>query len=184
MARVVLVDPVTGAEALGEPVEGADADWLARWWPLRSPGDRAELGRPRDLAWAGAVRALERGVAVAVDYGHVLATRPPAGTLTGYSGGRQVPPVPDGSCDLTSHVAMDAVAAATGAGVLTDQRTALRALGVQGGRPPRELASTDPAGYLRALAAAGEAGELLDPAGLGGFHWLVQAVGVPVPQLA
>jgi SAM-dependent MidA family methyltransferase len=178
--RLVLVEPATGAEALGEPIDGADAAWLARWWPLRTPGDRAELGRPRDLAWAGAVGALERGLAVAVDYGHLAADRPAGGTLTGYAAGRQVPPVPDGSCDLTAHVAMDAVAAeAAGPTLLTDQRTALRALGVLGGRPPRELASTDPPGYLRALASAGEAGELLDPAGLGGFHWLAHTVGLP-----
>jgi SAM-dependent MidA family methyltransferase len=178
--RLVLVEPATGAEALGEPIDGDDAAWLARWWPLRDPGDRAELGRPRDLAWADAVAAVERGLAVAVDYGHLVTDRPPGGTLTGYAAGRQVPPVPDGSCDLTAHVAMDAVAmGVAGPALLTDQRTALRALGVRGERPPRELASTDPAGYLRALASAGEAGELLDSAGLGGFHWLAVSVGLP-----
>src|SRR5262249_56509622 len=54
--------------------------------------------------------------------------------------------------------------------LLTTQRTALRALGLHGGRPPRELASTDPAGYLAGLARAGQAAELLDPAGLGGVR--------------
>ena len=49
----------------------------------------------------------------------------------------------------------------------------------RGGRspPPVELARADPVGYAGALAAAGEAAELLDPAGLGGFWWLVQSVG-------
>jgi SAM-dependent MidA family methyltransferase len=91
--------------------------------------------------------------------------------------------VPDGSCDLTAHVALDACAAAGEAAgatgtVLTTQAEALRALGVAVARPTRELAVADPAGYLAALAHAGEAAELTDPAGLGGFGWLVQPVGI------
>ncbi|KXK59476.1 hypothetical protein AWW66_24130 [Micromonospora rosaria] len=144
---------------------------------------RAEIGRTRDEAWAAAVRRIDRGLALAVDYGHVRAGRPHDGTLTGYRGGRQVHPVPDGSCDVTAHVAVDSVGAA-GAAVagtaytLVDQRAALRALGADGGRPPLALASTDPAGYVRALAAAGAVAELTDPAGLGGHWWLRQPVGV------
>ena len=187
VAQLVLVDPATGDEELGPAI--ADTSWLDRWWPLQVPGDRAELGAPRDAAWATAVSALDRGVAVAVDYGHFAAQRPPGGTLTGFAAGRQVRPIPDGSCDVTAHVAIDAVGAAgekagAQATLHTDQRTALRGLGVDGGRPPRELASTDPAGYLRALAAAGEAGELLAPAGLGGFRWLAQTVDLPDGWLA
>jgi hypothetical protein len=60
--------------------------------------------------------------------------------------------------------------------VLRTQREALGALGVTGARPPLALASTDPAGYVRALARAGEAAELTDPSGLGGFLWLEQPV--------
>ena len=188
LPRLVLVEPATGRETLGAPLDAADSAWLDRWWPLASPGDRAELGAPRDAAWAGAVAALERGVAVAVDYGHRAANRPRGGTLSGYTAGRQVPPVPDGSCDITAHVATDAAAAAGrvgrgGQALVTDQRSALKALGVDGRRPPRELAVADPTGYLRALAAAGEAGELLDPAGLGAFHWLIQPVGVELSAL-
>jgi SAM-dependent MidA family methyltransferase len=168
--RLVLVSPA-GEETLGPVVAGAEAAWLARWWPLRTPGERAELGAPREAAWAAAVGRVRRGLALAIDYGHLAADRPSTGTLTGYRAGRQVPPVPDGSCDLTSHVAMDALAAACG-GELHRQRDALRALGVSGARPPREQAGTDPLGYLRALAAAGDAAELTDPAGLGGFWWL------------
>jgi SAM-dependent MidA family methyltransferase len=180
VARLVLVSPATGEEELGPPLTSDDAAWLDRWWPLRHAGERAELGRPRDAAWASALARLERGAAVAVDYGHLRDARPLGGTLTGYAAGRQVFPVPDGSCDLTAHVAIDAVAAASGGPTVhCDQRTALGALGVDGVRPPRELASTDPVGYLRALATAGEAGELRDPAGLGGFHWLAQSRGLP-----
>ncbi|MEU1888500.1 SAM-dependent methyltransferase [Micromonospora sp. WMMD987] len=200
--RYLLVDPGTGVESAGPPLTVEDATWLTRWWPdppghpsaAGTPDDadlpvgRIEIGRSRDEAWAQAVRRVARGVALAVDYGHLRQARPFDGTLTGYRGGRQVPPVPDGSCDITAHVAVDSVAAA-GAGVagcaytLVSQREALRALGADGGRPPLGLAGTDPAGYLRALAAASAVAELTDPAGLGGHHWLLQPVGVAVDPL-
>nr|WP_199832912.1 SAM-dependent methyltransferase [Streptomyces puniciscabiei] len=110
--RLVLVAD-DGTERLGEPVTGAEADWLARWWPLPAEeGLRAEIGLPRDLAWAGAVERVVRGLAVAVDYAHTVDTRPPFGTLTGFREGRETAPVPDGSCDITAHVALDACAAA------------------------------------------------------------------------
>ncbi|MFI1953317.1 SAM-dependent methyltransferase [Streptomyces xinghaiensis] len=110
--RLVLAGP-DGRETLGGPVTGPDAEWLRRWWPADSgPGTRAEIGRPRDGAWARAVRALESGLAVAADYAHTRASRPPRGTLTGFRAGREVPPVPDGSCDITAHVALDACAEA------------------------------------------------------------------------
>lgn len=177
--RYVLVDD-DGAERLGDPVGGADADWLARWWPLAgAPGGRAEIGLPRDEAWAAAVGTLERGLAVAVDYAHERGARPPFGTLTGFRAGQQVRPVPDGSRDLTAHVALDACAG-PGAVRLT-QRAALLALGVDGGRPPLSLASADPAGYVRALASATQAAELLSPAGLGAFTWLAEPVRSGLP---
>ncbi|MFE9607761.1 SAM-dependent methyltransferase [Streptomyces sp. NPDC006012] len=109
--RLVLVRE-DGAERLGEPVADAEAAWLARWWPL-PPGEglRAEIGLSRDIAWASAVACVERGLAVAVDYTHTAGTRPPFGTLTGFREGRETAPVPDGSCDITAHVALDACAA-------------------------------------------------------------------------
>ncbi|WP_129844067.1 SAM-dependent methyltransferase [Streptomyces sp. RFCAC02] len=178
VVRRVLVAP-DGREELAGPVDGADAAWLRRWWWPLPPGARAEIGRTRDAAWEAAAGSLRRGVAVAVDYGHTRAGRPPYGTLTGYREGRQVPPVPDGRGDLTAHVALDACAA--GGGELRTQRAALRALGVTGTRPPLALATADPAAYVRALAAAGEAAELTDPGGLGAFTWLLRPVGVPCP---
>jgi SAM-dependent MidA family methyltransferase len=181
--RLVLVDEV-GTESAGPAPGPQDSAWLGRWWPLAEVGDRAEIGRTRDAAWAGAVGRLERGVAVAVDYGHEAAGRPAGGTLTGYRAGAQVRPVPDGSCNLTAHVALDSVAAAgrtAGAGDtrLDDQRSALMSLGVDPRRPPLDPA--DPAAYLAALRRAGEAAELTDRVGLGGFGWLVQGVGIKVP---
>ncbi|GAB2955977.1 SAM-dependent methyltransferase [Streptomyces pseudoechinosporeus] len=189
--RLVLVRE-DGTESLGEPVSGAEVEWLARWWPLpgnqrpeaneanqHPEGLRAEIGLPRDAAWASAVATLDRGLAVAVDYAHRADARPPFGTLTGFREGRETAPVPDGSCDITAHVALDACAL-PGARLLT-QRDVLRALGVSGGRPPLSLASTDPTAYVRALAGAGEAAELTAPGGLGDFGWLVQPVGIPNP---
>ncbi|WP_327710424.1 SAM-dependent methyltransferase [Streptomyces sp. NBC_00464] len=181
--RYVLVRTADGAERPGEPVSGADARWLHRWWPSAGPGSRAEIGRPRDEAWAGAVSTLTAGLAVAVDYCHVREERPPFGTLTGFRAGREVRPVPDGSCDLTSHVALDACAAAGGPGAeIRSQREALRQLGVSGERPPLSLASGDPAGYVRALASAGQAAELTARGGLGDFGWLTQRVPGPSPS--
>ncbi|MFD5269096.1 SAM-dependent methyltransferase [Streptomyces sp. NPDC058335] len=185
--RLVLVRD-DGAERLGEPVSGAEAEWLARWWPL--PGEeglRAEIGLPRDRAWAAAVSRVARGLAVAVDYAHTAEARPPFGTLTGFREGRETSPVPDGTCDITAHVALDACAEACTPAhtperpLLLRQRAALRALGLAGARPPLTLASTDPAAYVRALAGAGEAAELTARGGLGDFAWLLRPVGIPHP---
>ncbi|MFC9130690.1 SAM-dependent methyltransferase [Streptomyces sp. NPDC057099] len=176
-ARLVLVRE-DGSERLGEPVDGDQARWLRRWWPLSGePGLRAEIGLTRDEAWASAVATLDRGLAVAVDYAHTADARPPFGTLTGFREGRETAAVPDGSCDLTAHVALDACALPGGR--LLPQREALHALGVTGARPPLTLASTDPAAYVRALANAGEAAELTAAGGLGDFGWLVRPVGIP-----
>lgn len=176
--RYVTVDR-SGAEAPGAPVSVTDREWIGQWWPR---AHHVEVGLPRDRAWADAVAIVERGLALAVDYGHLRDGRPVDGTLTGYRAGRQVPPVPDGTCDITAHVAMDSVAEAGGRPyTLVRQREALRALGVDGGRPPLALASTDPAGYVRALAAASAAAELTDAAGLGGHWWLLHPVGVRPP---
>src|SRR5262252_6276961 len=185
--RLVLVETASGAERPGPPPRPADLAWSRAWWPLHEPGDRAELGRTRCQAWAGVVRRITRGLAVAADYGHLRAGRPGQGTLTGYRDGRVVRAIPDGSRDITAHVALDAcadagrmagtghVAPASGT-VLTTQRQALRALGVTGRRPPLAQAGNDPLGYARALCQASGEAELIDADGLGGFGWLVQAV--------
>ena len=163
--RLVLVTS-DGTETLGPPMS---SEWASLWWP--SAG-RVEVGASRDLAWASAVARMQRGLAVAVDYGHTRADR--RATLTGYRAGRQVPPVPDGTCDLTAHVAVDACAAATGA-VVVRQREALQSLGISAALPDPSLPS-----YGERLVVASQARELLDPDGLGGFSWLVQEVGLEV----
>ena len=156
--RTVLVDPRTGRERLGGAPPAAELAWCREWWPAGRVGraaDRIEVGLPRDALWAELAGLVRDGVLLAVDYAHTAADRPAAGSLTGFRRGRAVPPVPDGGCDVTAHVAIDSVAAAgvrAGAGGtrLLRQAEALAALGVRDG-------------------------ELLDPGGLGGFSWLEQA---------
>ncbi|MFL6113472.1 MAG: SAM-dependent methyltransferase [Catenulispora sp.] len=203
--RIVEVYPADGSERLGTEPDRTQREWLARWWPLdqdadtgaaagsdtadgvgatgggKAAGARAEIGLDRDAAWRSAVGRLDRGMAVAVDYAHTAADRPRFGTLTGYREGHQVPAVPDGSCDITAHVALDACAAALGGPdiktLLTTQREFLRSLGISGARPDLALASADPMAYLRGLSRASGAAELTDPGGLGGFGWLIAFVG-------
>lgn len=126
--RLVLVDPESGAQRLGplltdlaacdrlgvDPV--ATWQWCDRWWPSHRPASRIEVGRHRDAAWARLRSLVGPGLAIAVDYAHVQSDREhgvwDGGTLTGYRGGAVVRPVPDGGCNLTAHVALDACAAA------------------------------------------------------------------------
>jgi SAM-dependent MidA family methyltransferase len=165
-----------GTESLGAPVSSA---WLDAWWPLAAEGQRAEIGSGRDAAWADLVSRVATGAALAVDYGHFAGSRPFAGTLTSYRSGRQVRPVPDGSCDITAHVAFDAVAAVAPGELLT-QRDALAALGITAAPPSAALAAADPLDWLAASARAGRVAELRDPAGLGGFHWLLCPRSAPI----
>jgi SAM-dependent MidA family methyltransferase len=118
-------------------------------------------------------------LAVAIDYGHLTAGRPPYGTLAGFRNGRECEPTPDGTCDLTAHVALDSLG-----GTVVSQRAALKALGVSATRPSLDLAQTDPMRYLSELSSAGEAAELLDPSGLGGFGWVWTARGADTVRRA
>jgi SAM-dependent MidA family methyltransferase len=166
----VLVDPATGREALGPEAGPDERGWSERWWPPApedfsnngfddSDGQRVEVGAPRDRFWAGLVRrcvtAGTRSV-LAVDYAHLRANRPPRGSLTGFRAGRALPPRPDGSMDLTTHVAIDSVAAA----------------GLAAGARSAQVISQHEA--LRTLGVRNQ--ELLDPGGLGGFSWLLQPI--------
>ena len=171
--RLVQVDLETGQESLGGEVGGEDLAWAETHWETTASGDRVEIGLPRDRAWAELVGRVGRGVLVAVDYGHRGGDRPLAGTLAAYRRGQLVTPVPDGTCDLTAHVAMDTL----DHDELLDQRTALRGLGVDGRHPPVELASRDPQAYLQGLAASSAAAALTAPGGFGDFLWAVKRVG-------
>lgn len=167
------VDTGTGTESWGPPLAGEELAWAGEHWFPTTPGERVEVGLARDRAWADLVSRVTSGTLVAVDYGHVVGARPPHGTLTAYREGRLTAPVPDGSCDLTAHVAMDTL----DADELLDQRTMLHRLGVAGATPPVALARTDPPAYLQALEDAGAAGALLARGGFGDFLWAVKRVG-------
>jgi SAM-dependent MidA family methyltransferase len=181
--RELEVEVETGAERLGRSAVVGDDTWCSLWWHLDA-GQRAEVGRDRDRAWAQALTRIDFGCAVAVDYAHSRGSRRP--TLTGYRGGRQVPPVPDGSCDITAHVALDSCASAgedvTGQPpLLVSQRDILHAYEMTGSLPPVELAAKNPGAYAAELQRASDEAELLNADGLGEFSWLVQPVGMPMP---
>ena len=114
-----------------------------------------------------------------MDFGHLHADRAGGeyadGTLTGYRDGRRVRPVPDGSCDLTAHVAFDACAAAgvTAGASRTRLLTQREALG--------ELVVPEPTGLRDRLEHRSQLAELVDPNGLGAFNWLIQSVRLDEP---
>lgn len=162
--HAVLVAP-DGSEQPGPPVAGPDLDWLRGHLPAEV--DRAEIGRPRDAAFADLSARVRTGLVLVVDYGHLAANRPLHGTLTGYRDGTQAPPVPDGSCDLTAHVALDSL----GADHVRSQREALHDLLGRAELPSHDLSRTDPTGYLRLLTRANALATLTSPTGLGAFWW-------------
>lgn len=172
--RTVCVDD--GHEHLGAALEGPDLAWVERWWPgPHAPGAQVEVGAARDAAFDRLVAWTGSGLVVAVDYGHRVDSRPTDGTLMGYRDGTACAPRPDGSCDVTAHVAMDSLRADD----VRTQREVLRELGVDGARPPIEQAHTDPAGYLAALSRASHAATLTGSAGTGSgdFLWAMRRVG-------
>ena len=165
----------------------ADRAWLERWWPLANAGDRAEIGRTRDEAWAArrSDRARRRG------RGRLRARggRPGrvAGTLAGYRAGAQVPPVPDGSLqpDRARRAGLGRRRGPCGGGRRhPPRRPADRADGAR--RGPAAAAGRAGPGPTRTgtwprWSGPGAAAELTDRAGLGAFRWLVQGVGMRVP---
>lgn len=175
--RRVQVD-TDGAQRPGPAVGGAEAAWLRRWG---SPTEdaRVEVGSARDAVWAQVLAAVGAGAAVAIDYG----VDAPADTLAAYRHGRQVKPVPDGSCDVTAHVHWPSVQALA-AGVRTTQRAALTDLGVGDGVGASVDVSVPAQDWLARAERAGHLAELTDSDGLGGFTWWVVARGeVRVPSL-
>lgn len=94
----------------GRAPDEAERDWLDAW---AGDAEVAEVGLTRDRAWTSIVAGLPAGsVVVAIDYGHLRATRPPQGSLLGYRHGRPVTPMPDGRTNITAPVAVDALVAA------------------------------------------------------------------------
>lgn len=174
----------SGREEDGGLLAGDELRWASRW--LGPEVVRAEIGRPRDLAMSHLAGRVRSGVVLAVDYGHTLADRPRHGTLSGFRGGREVAPLPDGSCDLTAHVAVDSLVDEGNLCTkvrerhLLLQREAL--LDLLPDPPPvtpveHELARRDATAYLEALARRSTLATLTARGGLGDFWWVMALVG-------
>jgi SAM-dependent MidA family methyltransferase len=177
--RYVNIDVTTGVETLGDAVgEDERGEWLRRWWwPVTG---RAEVGLSRDRAWQAVCGLIHQGRAVAIDYAHTRQQRSRGdceqGTVRGYRDSRLVQPIPDGSCNITGHVALDACAHAVGGSwTLTDQRTALSRVAVP--LPPPSLAATNPDAYAQQLQSHMRVAALRRIPGPGSMSWLVQEIG-------
>ena len=116
--------------------------WLDRWWPLRGLGERAEIGRPRDAAWASVIERLAGGLAIAIDYAHARG-RPPAVRHADRLPRRPIVS-PCRTAPATSPRTSPSTPAPTAGRarrrvttLLTTQREALRALGLRGTRSSR-----------------------------------------------
>lgn len=176
--RVVAVDPTSGREELTDEPTHDQQVWLRRWMPATV--QRTEVGAVRDGAWAELAARVDSGLVVAVDYGHTRVGRPVQGSLTGYRRGRQVPPVPDGSCDLTAHVALDSLAEASAGTQLRRQEAVLDDLLGPSAPLPHDLARAEPTTYLRRLAEQSARRALSTPGGLGDFCWALLGRGTTV----
>ena len=167
--RLVQVDPATGLESLGGLLGEQDRRWCETFWPTSEPGDRVEIGLTRDRAWADLLSRVSRGAALAVDYGHQRADRPRGGTLTAYRRGARLAPVPDGTCDITAHVAVDALAHDR----LLTQTEAFEEVGMIPEHPDPAEAGADPESYLRHLERSAALSELVGRDGYGAFRWVL-----------
>lgn len=117
--HLLAVNPQSQQAMLG-PALTSDSDearWLREWWPVERPLMRAEVGKTRDHIWQQLTAVVATGFAIAIDYGHLRADRArglmDAGTLSGYVNGQPCTPRADTTINLTAHVAMDSVAAAS-----------------------------------------------------------------------
>ncbi|CAB4908910.1 unannotated protein [freshwater metagenome] len=177
--RLVLVDAKSGKESLGPALDDPAAtrdfgfdergiDWLDTWWPIAHPGSRAEVGITRDDAWRTCIGLVTEGVALMVDYAHTRETRDSQGSLAGYVSGRRVAPIPDGGCNVTAHVAVDALADVSPRARrrMRSQREALEHVRL----PDDPLVRLRAKGRLATLRAAN---------GLGNFTWLEHHAGSP-----
>ena len=161
------------------PLDPASARWAGTWWPS---GHVVEVGLTRDVAWSSLVAGLHRtgGLALAVDYGHQRAARPPDGSLAGYRAGRRVTAEAEPGRNLTAHVAVDAVASAgrrAGATTLrlAHQRDVLdELLPATAASGPTAVPST-----VADLAARSRRAALGSPRGWGEHWWLLQEVQRP-----
>ena len=162
----------------------ADLAWLEQWWP---DGDAPRSAGPATRPGPTPSRGFDDGLALAIDYGHLRGGRPPLGTLAAFRDGREVLPVPDGSCDLTAHVAADAVAAGSAVAGLQPLRgtPGRRAPCARGQRaPPGARAARRRPGGLRPGARRRERRRRADRAGRARRALLDLAAGRPRSRCA
>lgn len=159
-------------ERLADEVDPSSRGWAEHHWSTAETGHRVEIGLSRDEAWESLCSTASRGLVVAVDYGHRASERPPYGTLTGFRHGTEVSPVPDGSSDLTAHVAVDSLAADRS----VRQADLFRELDLVPPAPELQIARTDPPAYLAALSARSAAIQAVARPGLGDFWWVLRRV--------
>ncbi len=181
--RQVMVNPATGDEELGAPISANDGEWVSRWWPHQSVGGRVEIGAARDQVWAVIASSVSTGIAIAIDYAHTREQRSlgafAPGTLTGFRHGYPCQPVPDGSMNITAHVALDACAVAAEQAcsplpvttVLVSQRDALGVL-------DRSATPQSPHEALVAIAQYSQRELARDTQGFGAFTWLIHHIGM------
>lgn len=167
-----------GAETLGHELNDADAEWAKTWWPgPYSPGERVEIGVTRDRAWADlcaqvAQHGAPGSVILGIDYGHLRGNRPGLGTLTGFRDGSECSPTPDGTCDITAHVAIDSLQPST---VTTQREMLIELFGNIAAWPvDHALASEDPKTYLEKLSVRSAFGAAIARGGLGDFYWFTR----------
>lgn len=161
----------------GRVPAAAELSWLETW-----AGDAtvAEIGLTRDRAWARVAAALSPGsVLLAVDYGHLRATRPAHGALAGYRHGRCVPPVPDGRTNITAAVAVDALAAATESVPGLERVLLARQAEVVQEVSERPAGEPTADSGLQRLVAANRRRVLADPARWGSNWWIAHRVAGP-----
>lgn len=180
--RYVEVDALTGKEQLGDPVCDGDRTWIHQWWPRSINGERIEIGRTRDHIWSTMAATVSTGLAIAIDYAHThderVSGRFSGGTLRGYNRGYPCQPIPDGSMNITAHVALDSCASAAEQACaprqlttqFISQRDALRTL-VQ----PRPRGNS-PDEMLVALAEQSHVELARDSNSFGAFTWLIHRI--------
>jgi SAM-dependent MidA family methyltransferase len=182
--RQVLVNSATGDEDLGAPISANDGEWVSRWWPHQSVGGRVEIGAARDQVWAAIASSVSTGIAIAIDYAHTHEQRSlgafAPGTLTGFRHGYPCQPVPDGSMNITAHVALDACAVAAERActarpvttALSSQRDVLGLLDHSAALPK------SPHEALVAIAQHSQRELARDSSSFGAFTWLIHHIGM------
>ena len=168
------------------PAGAAEVDLAERLVPGAAVGARIPLQAPAVDWLRGALRALQRGRVVLVDYASTtpeLAKRPMDEWLRTYRQGQRGGPPLDrpGTQDVTVEVCVDQLARVQPPAADRSQEEFLRAHGIDDlvarAKEAWQAAAARP--DLEALAArsrVGEAAALLDPTGLGAFRVLEWAV--------